>query len=335
MFRNKFLITSLVSLALLLILVLVYLTIGPYKTSFIDVINTLLGNGTRFQKIAIFDLRLPRLLVGVFVAIGLSTAGCILQTIAKNDIADSNLIGINSGAALGAVIYITVNTTNFYTTLGNMAILMLPIFSIIGAVSVTLILYLLSNSKDGINIKRLLLIGVGLNAGATAFVTFLTFRGGTGEYERVLRWMNGSLESSSYRQLLIVVPFILAGFIFVMINYKKLNLMHLSDESCISLGLDLKKERIKFLIVVVLLVAISTAFTGSIAFVGLLSPHIAKKLVGTDHKKFIPLAAIISVILILIADLISKTMFAPTEIPIGVTVSLIGVPYFVYLIIKE
>ena len=332
--KNKFKITLTILLILLVISFAVTLCWGTYKVSVLDVIKTLLGNGTRLQNTAILSIRLPRLLVGVFVAIALSTAGAILQTITKNDLADTGIIGINAGAAVAAVIFITYQTGNYYAELGQLSIFVLPLMAIIGAAVSSFIIYMLS-SRNGIRPKRLLLIGIGLNAGLNAFITFFTFRGGVGDYNRVLVWTSGSLWGSGWSYAKVIIPIVTLMFILVLLNYKKLDVLSLSDELAISLGLNIDRERKKFLSFAVILAGTATAFVGNIGFLGLISPHIARKLVGPYHKKFIVISAIISVIIVLLADAVSRNLFSPIEIPVGITVSIFGVPYFIYLMMKE
>lgn len=332
--KNKFKITLTILLILLGISFAVTLCWGTYKVSVLDVIKTLLGNGTRLQNTAILSIRLPRLLVGVFVAIALSTAGAILQTITKNDLADTGIIGINAGAAVAAVIFITYQTGNYYAELGQLSIFVLPLMAIIGAAVSSFIIYMLS-SRNGIRPKRLLLIGIGLNAGLNAFITFFTFRGGVGDYNRVLVWTSGSLWGSGWSYAKVIIPIVTLMFILVLLNYKKLDVLSLSDELAISLGLNIDRERKKFLSFAVILAGTATAFAGNIGFLGLISPHIARKLVGPYHKKFIVISAIISVIIVLLADAVSRNLFSPIEIPVGITVSIFGVPYFIYLMMKE
>ena len=332
--KNKFKITLTILLILLVISFAVTLCWGTYKVSVLDVIKTLLGNGTRLQNTAILSIRLPRLLVGVFVAIALSTAGAILQTITKNDLADTGIIGINAGAAVAAVIFITFQTGNYYAELGQFSIFVLPLMAIIGAAVSSFIIYMLS-SRNGIRPKRLLLIGIGLNAGLNAFITFFTFRGGVGDYNRVLVWTSGSLWGSGWSYAKVIIPIVTLMFILVLLNYKKLDVLSLSDELAISPGLNIDRERKKFLSFAVILAGTATAFAGNIGFLGLISPHIARKLVGPYHKKFIVISAIISVIIVLLADAVSRNLFSPIEIPVGITVSIFGVPYFIYLMMKE
>ncbi|MBM6836834.1 iron ABC transporter permease [Clostridium saudiense] len=332
--KNKFKIVLIILIALLVISFGVTLCWGTYKVSPVEVINTLLGNGTKLQNTAILSIRLPRMLVGMFVAIALSTAGAILQTITKNDLADTGIIGINAGAAVAAVLFITFQTANYYSELGQFSIFVLPVMAVVGAAVSAFIIYMLS-SRNGIKPKRLLLIGIGLNAGLNAFITFFTFRGGVGDYNKILVWTSGSLWGSGWSYAKVIIPIVLFMFILVLLNHKKLDVLNLSDEVALSLGLNLEKERKKFLSYAVILAGTATAFAGNIGFLGLISPHIAKKLVGPYHKNFISISAIISIIIILLADAVSRNLFSPIEIPVGITVSIFGVPYFIYLMMKE
>lgn len=332
--KKRFKIVLVVLIALLLISFMVTLCWGTYKISPSQVLNTLLGNGSKLQNTAIMSIRLPRMLVGIFVAIALSTAGCILQTITKNDLADTGIIGINAGASVAAVLFITYSTGAYYSELGQLSIFVLPFMAIIGAGVSALIIYMMS-SRKGIKPKRLLLIGIGLNAGLNAFITFFTFRGGVGDYNRVLVWTSGSLWGSGWTYAKVIIPIVALMFIVVLLNHKKLDVLNLSDELSISLGLNLEKERKKFLTFAVILAGTATAFAGNIGFLGLISPHIARKLVGSYHKNFIIISAMISIIIVILADAVSRNLFSPIEIPVGITVSIFGVPYFIYLMMKE
>ena len=332
--KRSFKITGLILLSLMVISLILYLSWGSYKIAPLDIIKTLLGQGTKLQKSALLNLRVPRMLVGISVGVALSTAGALLQTITKNDLAESGIIGINAGAAVAAVMFISLKTANYYSELGDFSIYVLPFMAIIGAgISATVIYFLSSRNK--IRPKRLLLIGLGINAGLNAFITFFTFRGGVSDYNRVLIWISGSLWGSGWNYAKIIIPLVVLMFTLVLINHKKLDVLNLSDEHAICLGLNLNKERKKFLAFAVILAGGATAFAGNVSFIGLISPHIAKKLVGPYHKNFIIISAIISTVIILIADSVSRNLFSPIEIPVGITISIFGVPYFIYLMMKE
>ena len=327
--KGKFKLAISVLLILLIVSFMVTLCWGTYKVSPMEVINTLLGNGTKLQNTAILTIRVPRLLVGMFVAIALSTAGAILQTITKNDLADTGIIGINAGAAVAAVLFITYSTGAYYSELGQLSIFVLPVIAIIGAAVTAFVIYMMS-SRKGIKPKRLLLIGIGLNAGLNAFITFFTFRGGVGDYNRILVWTSGSLWGSGWSYAKVIIPIVTLMFIMVLLNHKKLDVLNLSDELAISLGLNLEKERKKFLTFAVILAGTATAFAGNIGFLGLISPHIARKLVGPYHKKVIIVSAMISVIIVILADSISRNLFSPIEIPVGITVSIWSTIFYLF-----
>ena len=327
-----------ITIIILSILVVLSFTVslcwGTYKMSIGEVFQTLIGNGTKLQNTAVFSIRLPRILLGAGVAIALSTAGAILQTITKNDLADTGIIGINAGAAVAAVLFITYQTGAYYSELGSFSIFVLPFMAILGAGMTSFVIYKLSSSR-GMKPKRLLLIGMGLNAGLNALISFVTFRGGVGDYNRVLIWTSGSLWGAGWSYTRVLLPLVFIVVLIVFLNHKKLDVLSLSDELAISLGLNLEKERKKFLSLAVILAGIATAFAGNIGFLGLVAPHIGRRLVGSYHKNFVPISAMISVVIVVLADAVSRNLFSPIEIPVGITVSLLGVPYFIYLMIKE
>ncbi|SFU58542.1 iron complex transport system permease protein [Clostridium sp. DSM 8431] len=333
--KNKFKLTVLILSILLIISCGITLCWGSYEISPLGVIKTLIGQGNKLQNTAVLSIRLPRLFVGAFVAMALSTAGAVLQTITKNDLADTGIIGINAGGAVAAVLFITYSTGEYYSQLGSASIFVLPFMAIIGAGIAACLIYMMSSEKGIIKPKRLLLIGIGLNAGLNAFITFFTFRGGAGEYNRILVWTSGSLWGSSWAYAKVIMPIVAIFFILAMLNYKKLDVLSLSDETALSLGLNLQKERKKFISLAVILAGTATTFAGNIGFLGLISPHIARKLVGPYHKKLIIVSAMISVIIVLIADSVSRNLFSPIEVPVGITVAVFGVPYFIYLMMKE
>jgi iron complex transport system permease protein len=332
--QKRFVIVTLLLSLLFLFSIILYLSWGSYHMKPNEIIQTLLGKGTKLQNTALLNIRLPRMLVGIFVAIALSTASSLLQTITRNDLVDSSIIGINAGAAVAAVIFISIRTVNYYNELGTLSIYVLPFMAMLGAGIAATVLYLMS-SRSRIRPKRLLLVGLGLNAGLNAFITFFTFRGGVSDYNRVLVWISGSLWGSGWSYVKVIIPVVILMFLIVLYNHKKLDVLNLSEEHAVTLGLNVHKERKRFLIFAVILAGMATAFAGNVGFIGLISPHIARRLVGTYHKNFVIVAGMISGVIILFADAISRNLFSPIEIPVGVTISMIGVPYFIYLMMKE
>lgn len=327
----------LVQVVLLLIvfaMVILYMSWGSYTMSFMEIMNTLAGNGEKFQNVTIFDIRMPRLIVAILVAVALSTSGALLQTMTKNDLADPGIIGINAGAATAAVMFISLSTTNYTQELGGLSIYVLPFLAMLGALCTAGVLYFLAG-RGHIRPKRLLLMGLGIQAGMNALIILMTFRNGAGDYNRVLVWISGSLWGAGWDYVKILTPVVLILFAATFVMWKKLDVFMLSDEHVVSLGLNINRERKRFLLYAVLLAGAATAFAGNIGFIGLVCPHMARRLVGSYHKYCIPVSAMIAVVFILLADSVSRNLFSPIEIPVGITLSLFGVPYFIYLLMKE
>lgn len=310
------------------------LMMGTYSMSVSQVADTLAGHGDKLQNMVIFQLRLPRIFVAVFVAVALSCSGCILQTVTRNPLAESGMIGINAGAALAVVLLISANSAHYYSTIGIKTILLMPVISVLGAFLSSAFIYVLAYKK-GVTPTRLILIGIGVNSGINALITFYQLNMSKGDYNQALTWINGSLWGSSWVYFQMTAPVITLLFGIALYKGKTMDVLALGDEIATGLGIQVQKESRKLLIVAVALSAIATSVAGNIAFLGLLGPHIAKRLVGAKHRKHIPVAALISTVLLLLADTASRNLFTPLEIPVGITLSILGVPYFVYLMLKE
>ncbi|MBN1042235.1 iron ABC transporter permease [Clostridium botulinum] len=328
--------TLIISVLMILIIttILVGLNMGSLAIEPSDVIKTLIGQGSKSHEIAIFKLRLPRIVIGILVGTALAIAGTILQGVTKNDLADSGILGINSGAALFVVIYIYIMNGNIYDGISNMTIFTMPIVALSGAIFGAFLIYTLA-WKNGINSSRLLLIGIGINVAFTSILTIFQLRFTTQEFNRVMAWTSGSIWGASWKYVLAVLPFILIFTLLTMYKARYLDVLNLGDEVATGLGVEVEKERRKLIIYAVILAGAATSVAGSIAFLGLVAPHIARKLVGPKHKKLIPTAALVGSLILLIGDTIARNIIAPMELPVGIVVAIIGVPYFIYLMLSE
>lgn len=307
---------------------------GSYQISFTRVIQTLLGAGTEMEQVAIFTLRLPRICIAILVGAALAISGGTLQSVTRNELADAGIIGINAGASLAAVLFITAQGSFYYQALHEVSIYVLPVMALAGAFLSALLIYGIS-SRKGLQPQRLLLTGIGVNIAINAIISYITFKGSAGDYQRVLVWTSGSLWGSNWHYVLAVLPIITITIIAVFYNHKTLDVLSLGDETATGLGISIEKTRRRLLCYAVILAGSATAVAGNISFLGLLGPHIAKAMVGNRHKQFLLLSICISVTIILVADSISRNVFSPLEIPVGITISLVGVPYFIYLMVKE
>ncbi|MBN1052443.1 iron ABC transporter permease [Clostridium botulinum] len=323
-----------VLMILIITTILIGLNMGSLAIEPSDVIKTLMGQGSKSHEIAIFKLRLPRIVIGILVGTALAIAGTILQGVTKNDLADSGILGINSGAALFVVIYIYIINGNIYDGISNMTIFTMPIVALGGAIFGAFLIYILA-WKNGINSSRLLLIGIGINVAFTSILTIFQLRFTTQEFNRVMAWTSGSIWGASWKYVLAVLPFILIFTLLTIYKARYLDVLNLGDEVATGLGVEVEKERRKLIIYAVILAGVATSVAGSIAFLGLVAPHIARKLVGPKHKKLILTSALVGSLILLIGDTIARNIIAPMELPVGIVVAIIGVPYFIYLMLSE
>lgn len=332
--NSKTLLVISILMVLIFIAFLVSLNLGSFSIEPMDVIKTFIGQGQRNHEIAIFKLRLPRIVIALLVGSALSTAGVILQGVTKNDLADSGILGINSGAALFVVVYIYLMNGNVYEGMSNLTVFTMPVVALVGALFGAFLIYSLA-WKGGINSSRLLLIGIGVNIAFTSILTIFQLKFTTQEFNRVMVWTSGSIWGTSWKYVIAVLPFIVIFMGITMYKAKYIDVLNLGDEVSTSLGVDVEKQRRRLIIYAVILSGVSTSVAGSISFLGLIAPHIGRKIIGPKHKRLIPVSALIGTLLLLVADTISRNLLAPIEIPVGIVVSIIGVPYFIYLMLAN
>ena len=189
--------------------------------------------------------------------------------------------------------------------------------------------------NKGINSSRLLLIGIGVNIAFSSLLTIFQLKFTTQEFNRVMAWTSGSIWGSNWKYVMAILPFILILMFLTIYKSRYLDALNLGDEVSTGLGIEVEKERRKLLIYAVILSGVATSVAGSIGFLGLVAPHIARKLVGPKHSKLIPTSALIGTLILLVGDTISRNIIAPMEIPVGIVVAIIGVPYFIYLMLSE
>ena len=323
-------------IVILLLLGAIFLSLGwgTYQMGIGDILKTMIGEGSKAQNSVIFSIRLPRIAVALMVGVALSTAGCILQSVTKNDLAEPGIIGINAGAALAVVLLISKGA-HYYNEVSSIRLYLMPLVAVTGAFLAAVTVYVLAMRKGKVTPIRLILVGIGVNAGINAFVTLYQLNMSGGDYNRALTWISGSLWGSSWKYFWLVTPFILLITGLTIYKSKTLDVMDLGDELATGLGVKVEQNRRTLLFYGVALAALATAVAGNIAFLGLLGPHIAKGLVGPVHRRKIPMAAMISATIIIFADSCSRNLFSPIEIPVGITISLVGVPYFIYLMLKK
>jgi iron complex transport system permease protein len=319
---------------LLLSIFIVSFNIGTFAIGPLDVIKTLFGQGNKKQELVLFTMRLPRIIIALLVASALAISGTVLQGITKNDLADPGILGISSGAALAVVIYIYFMNGKVYSDVSLLTIFTMPIIALLGAGFAAFLIYTLA-WKKGINPTRLILMGIGINSAFSAILILFEFRFSSQDFNKIMIWTSGSIWGTSWSYVIATLPFVFIFTALIIYKARYLDVLSLGDELSVGLGVHIEKERRLLLIYTVALAGAATAVAGTISFLGLIAPHIARKLVGPKHKLLIPTSALVSSIILLLADTIAKNVLAPIEMPVGIVVSIIGVPYFIYLIMKD
>lgn len=300
---------------------------GEYPIPPLDVIRTILGLPTDNPDYVFIvnTLRLPRTLVAWGVGMALAIAGSLTQGIARNPLAAPSIIGVNAGAALAAVTLIVV------FPVAPIAIVPLAAFG--GAFTVTALIYLLA-WHEGSSPVRLILVGVGFSLIAGALTNLMVTFGNIYDVSQALVWLAGSVYGRSWSQLIAFTPWLIGFGLLSLFLSRELNALQLGDDVARSLGSRLEWQRGWLLVSSVALAGAAVATAGSIGFVGLMAPHIARQLVGPSHEGLLPVAALTGGMVVVIADLIGRLLFAPIELPCGIITAVIGAPYFLYLLIR-
>lgn len=278
----------------------------------------------------IWLLRLPRLVLAAIVGCGLSVCGVIMQAIVKNPLADPYILGISSGASLGATAAILFGIgLSFGENFVGIA-------AFIGAFAISLGVLFISNLGGRSNSIKLLLAGMALSSVCGAFSSFIVYFANNKEgMQTIAYWMMGSFAGARWDNLAIIAPIVIIAVLFFWTQSRMLNLMLLGDESALTLGTDLHIYRQAYLLISSLIVGFVVYSAGMVGFVGLIVPHVIRMLVGTDHKKLIPVTALTGAVFLVIADGLCRVIIPRTELPIGILISLIGAPCFVYLMVKR
>tara|TARA_B100000575_G_C23070358_1_gene616466 strand:+ start:128 stop:1174 length:1047 start_codon:yes stop_codon:yes gene_type:complete len=279
----------------------------------------------------VFDLRITSILMCILVGIGLGTSGAILQGLFRNPLVDPGFIGVSSGAALGAILGIMFGNVLEQYIPSFLNPFLISILAIIGSFLTTVIVFGMSKVYSKTNIMVMLLSGIAINALVGSVIGVLISVSSDEQLRTFTFWGMGNLESKNWTQVLISVFFIMASFMFIIKLKRQLDIFMLGDSESYQLGLDVELLKKKVIIISSTMVGISVAFCGMIGFIGLVTPHLIRLIIGPKHNFLIPCSAIMGAILILISELISKKI----NIPIGVITSALGAPFFIWLIISQ
>ncbi len=322
-------------LLLLVAVVALATTIGSVKIPFLTTFNILLSKLPLIEmiptwpstlEIIVLEIRLPRVILAGIVGAALATAGATYQGLFRNPLADPYLIGVAQGAALGAVIGFLLPSPWQGLGFG-----LVPLLAFIGALISTTIVYNLARVGKALPTTTLILAGVALGALLGSIVSYLIISSGE-KMQGIIFWLMGSFSLSQWSEVKVVIPYVLVGVVIILLYARPLNIMQLDEEQAQQLGINVERLKLILLAAATLITAAAVSFVGTIGFVGIIIPHAVRLIWGADHRFLLPLSVLTGAIFLILADLIARTVLAPTEIPIGVITAICGAPFFLYLL---
>ncbi|MDQ0880445.1 iron complex transport system permease protein [Peribacillus sp. V2I11] len=321
---------TMVFILISIVAVLISLNTGTLRISPLKVIQTLFGYGDFKSSTVLFDYRMPRILITMLAGVGLGISGAILQGLSRNPLADPGILGLHAGASFGLIIFVT-----YFHSLDEKASILIPLFTFLGGILTAFLIVLLAYDRyKGILPIRLILIGIAISAGFSAITLFLSLRLDEETYSFASRWLVGNVWGRDWIHVIALFPWILILAPYAYFQSNTLNALSLGDDVAAGLGASVQKQRLLMLVTAVGLSCASVAMAGGIGFIGLVAPHLARRLVGPMYQHFLPVAGLIGLIILVLADTIGRSIFQPNAIPAGIVVAAIGAPYFLYLLTK-
>lgn len=324
------------SIIMLLIMTAIYcsLTNGTFDITITDVFRTIFRiDPVPEHDLVIFDFRLPRIVIASLVGLGLGIAGAVIQGVTRNGLADPGILGINAGAGAAVVVFMffvqgQIKGTDWFS------IMLMPLFGLVGGLGSAILIYIFSWKNGKLDSQRLLLTGIAIGSGLGAFSLYLSLKMKATDFEMAAVWVSGSIYNANWTYIIAMLPWFILFIPIIKRKAHLLDLFQLEETSIKSLGISVEKEKSILLLSSIGLVSACVSVSGSVSFVGLMAPHIAKRLVGIHHHQVILVSGAIGMLLVISSDFIAKTVFAPVELPVGIVISMIGVPYFLYLLFK-
>ena len=310
--------------------------VGPYTVPFSHVVGIIIEqvgigetSASKTEEAIVTSIRIPRILLSLVVGAALGVSGAVMQGLFRNPMADPGIIGVSTGGALGAVIAIASGAQAIF-------ILALPTMSFVGAAGALAMVYAVASLGGRFSMAALLLTGVALSAFMAAIISaIILFTSDLQAQREMLFWLAGGLGASTWNDVRIALPIILLGIAVAVVFARDLNLMMVSEEEARALGVRVGLTRNTLLLIASLITGTAVAFSGAIAFVGLIAPHTLRLIVGADHRVLVPLSALGGGVFLLAADTLARTVIAPVEIPVGVVTALVGAPFFVLLLARN
>ena len=321
--KSKLVLIS-ISFVILAILIILLSTIGSVKLGLGEILSSLIKNDNKVVSTIVYQMRLPRNILAVLIGANLAISGLLLQAVMKNPLSDPGVTGVSSGASVFAIIILLLLPQ--YTGI-------LPVVAFFGGAIACAVVYMMA-WKNGLKPIRVVLAGVAVNAILGGFISLLTTLY-SDRIQGALLWLNGSLAAKTWADVRIVAIYSAIGLTMALFCARSANVLNLGDDTATNLGFNVNRTRILLSAVAVFLAGTSTAIVGIISFVGLIVPHVSRMLIGSDHKYTIPFSMILGGIVLLLADTTARTILGALELPVGVVMSIVGGPFFLYLLRKK
>ncbi len=319
--------TNVVLLLVLAAALVIALGLGFFHVAPADVLRALFGDATAQQELVVGQLRLPRALLAVLVGAALALSGTLLQGVTGNGLADPGIVGIHAGAGVGVMLLLVLPVS-----VREASALAQPVAAFVGAGAAALLVYGFAFKDGGVTATRLLLVGVGVAAGLSAVMLLLALRMNDQVFAYAVAWQSGSVAGKGWAPIRVLAPLLAALVPLALLQARRLDVLGFGRDVATGLGVAVERQRLGLLALSVGLSASAVALAGSISFVGLIAPHMARSIVGPRHANLLPSAALLGGLLVLVADTAGRTLFGTTELPAGVMVAAVGAPYFLYLL---
>tara|TARA_B110000285_G_scaffold229008_1_gene292968 strand:+ start:5 stop:1024 length:1020 start_codon:yes stop_codon:yes gene_type:complete len=320
---------------LLPVVALLSLTVGTVSISWVEALSAVFGNSSSTQiDTILFDIRLPRILLAIFVGAVLASTGAVMQGLFRNPLADPSLIGVSSGASVGASIMI-VTAGGAIQGGALVGLSLVSIGAFVGGFTATLLVYRLATSGLGTSVTTMLLAGIAIGALAGALNSLLSYFSDNDMLRQISLWQMGNLSGASWLKVFIMgVVAVLLMSLFPR-DSKALNALLLGESEARHLGINVQRVKRRLIVLTALGVGVSVAVAGLVGFIGLIMPHIIRLMIGPDHRWLIPASGLAGAVLLVIADSLARVVVTPAELPTGILTAILGAPFFVVLLLQQ
>lgn len=307
--------------------ILLSTALGDMRIHPLDTVSAIFGGGTDEQRIVVQKLRLPRIITAFLVGAALAVAGAILQGIIRNPLASPDIIGITSGASVAAVAFISYLS-------GTVSIVWLPVAAMIGAGVASIVIYLLA-WKQGVTAIRLVLIGIGINFLLASMTKVMLVMNPMYTSAQAYVWLTGTVYGTDWSIVWMIVPWVTVFIPLASVFARNVNVLQLGDDIAAGAGSAVQRQRFTLLMISVVLAGAAVSVGGAISFVGLIAPHMTRKMIGPSFGGVLPVSALIGGMMVVLADTVARTAFLPYDIPVGVFTACVGAPFFIYLLYRN